>query len=89
MGIPSLFKYLTEKYPYIIADAKEDRPQSVKQEDGSFLLQEVDATKSNPNNMEFDNFYIDMNGIIHPCCHPEDEVCSEVFFVHAMQIYFF
>ncbi len=65
MGVPALFRWLSAKYPKIIGPVIEDQPG----EDGKINLSGL-----NPNGIEFDNLYLDMNGVIHPCCHPEGKV---------------
>jgi 5'-3' exoribonuclease 2 len=79
MGVPSFFKWLVDKYPYTITPAKEDIPKEIEHRDENNpdivkkTIIPIDTTKENPNKIEFDNLYLDMNGIIHPCCHPEGE----------------
>merc|ERR1719433_624673 len=62
MGVPAFFKWIANEYPGCVKSLKPYR------KDGTHPQFDAEG---------IDNLYLDMNAIIHPCCHPEFGVKPE------------
>ena len=63
MGVPALFRWLTSKSKAVLTYATNGR-------------QDICSTPDK-GDTAYDNFYLDMNGIIHGCAHPEGGIAPE------------
>ena len=68
MGVPAFFRWLSAKYPLILERVVEDGPHRshcrVRPPEGT----SDDAEEE----VRVDHLYLDTNGIVHPCAHPEE-----------------
>ncbi|KAJ1636518.1 XRN 5'-3' exonuclease N-terminus-domain-containing protein, partial [Pavlovales sp. CCMP2436] len=66
MGVPAFFKWLRRRFPKAVWEVAETE-DALRAEQG-----DVDWRGANPAGFEVDNLYLDMNGVIHACTHPQD-----------------
>lgn len=48
----------------LVRDVAEDEPVKMQDDEGNEIVVPVDISNPNPNDVEFDNLYLDMNGIV-------------------------
>ncbi len=63
MGVPAFFRWLCMRCPKILVDGIENT-----------YIEEENLDEIEKPAVEIDNLYLDMNGVIHPCTHPENQV---------------
>ena len=66
MGVPKFYRWISERYKNVTSEL----PHTLNIQFRYPCLSEVVKDYQIP---EFDNLYLDMNGIIHNCSHPNDD----------------
>lgn len=100
MGVPTFYRWLVTRYPKIVKnvyeymDAEEYlRRKKIDEVGDAFMVPDLKDYVNNTDNLHcsdningyYDNLYLDMNGIIHCCSHPQDKqapACNGEIFLH-------
>eukprot|EP01114_Cavostelium_apophysatum_P020017 TRINITY_DN6599_c0_g1_i1.p1 TRINITY_DN6599_c0_g1~~TRINITY_DN6599_c0_g1_i1.p1 ORF type:complete len:896 (-),score=128.01 TRINITY_DN6599_c0_g1_i1:47-2734(-) len=67
MGIPGFYRWMVERFPKAIVTAKTRTEDVIVESE-----EKTDCSLPNPNEIEFDYLYLDMNGIVHMCFNPKE-----------------
>jgi len=68
MGVPKFYRWISERYPSI--------SRVINDNQVSIFLFNIKYKLSFKKMPDFDNFYLDMNGIIHTCSHLNEDSCE-------------
>jgi hypothetical protein len=71
MGVPAFFAWLARRYPDALTDLPPAAAAAASETEQQHAPEEDDVEARMLRSWWCDNLYLDMNGIIHPCCHPE------------------
>ena len=71
MGVPAFFRWLANRYPCVMLDLLEGRERGeFDRSTNASLVKETSGDFARW--VQVDNLFIDCNGVVHPCCHPEN-----------------
>ncbi|KAG6849663.1 hypothetical protein H0H93_006505 [Arthromyces matolae] len=76
-GLSEHYALFQLSYPFSVFPVEEEEEVKVTDENGDSVPIPINMAEPNPNGVEFDNLYLDMNGIVHPCTHPEGKPAPE------------
>lgn len=72
MGVPKFFRFMSERYPCLSELIREHQVHKKSQQSNNIYIMLPFFQIYKFKIPEFDNLYLDMNGIIHNCSHPDD-----------------
>ena len=71
MGVPAFFRWLAARYPPVMMDLLEGEERGPYDAGTEASLVRDTTGQLEARWVQVENLYVDCNGVVHPCCHPE------------------